>query len=100
MRLFLKVIDGIQPDTERLATEYDCSDKILTMNTDQEDMVGRLHTGIEGTDGTSNPSANVHPSNIAERHRKSKEARSNQLSNHRTFIRHYSYSDEDQKGML
>ena len=59
MRSFLKVIDA-----ERSATESDCSNKILTMDTEQ--MVERLHNGKEGTKGASNPSADVHPSDTAE----------------------------------
>ena len=49
MRLFLKVIDGIQPDTKRSATGSDCSHEILTTESDQEEMVGKLHTEIKGT---------------------------------------------------
>ena len=96
MRSFLKVIDGIQTDTGKSATESDCSNKILTMDTEQ--MVERLHTGKEGTNGASNPSVDVHPSDTAEQQRNSKEARDNQSGNQRTFIRYSSYSDEDQKG--
>ena len=48
------------------------------MDTAQEDMAERVHTGIERTDGTSNPSANIHPSDTAERHRNSEEARDSQ----------------------
>ena len=80
------------------ATESNCSNKILTTDTEQEDMVERLHTRTEGTDGTSNPSADVHPSDTAEQQRNSKEARDSQSGNQRTFIRYSSYSDEDQKG--
>ena len=66
MRLFFKVNNGIEPDTERSATESDYPYEIFTMDTDQEEMIGELHTVIEGTDGLSNLVENVHPSDISE----------------------------------
>ena len=89
---------GIQPDTKRSASKSDRSDETLTVDTAQEDMVERVHTGKEKTDGTSNPLADIHPSDTAESHRNSKEARDSQSGNQTTFIRCYSYSNEDQKG--
>ena len=71
---------------------------LWTLDTDQEVMVRELHTGIEGTDRPSSLVENVHPNDIPERHRNGKEARGNQSSNQRTFIRFHSYCDEDQKG--
>ena len=85
MHSFLKVIDGIQTGTEKSATESDCSNKILTMDTEQ--MVERLHTGKEGTNGASNPSADVHPSDTAEQQRNSKEARDSQSGNQRNVYK-------------
>ena len=51
------------------------------MDSDEEETVGKIHTGIRETDGLSNPLESVHPSNTSGRQQ----------------VKFLSYPDEDQK---
>ena len=51
VQLFFKVNNEIETDTEESATESDYPHEIFTINTGQEETVGKIHTGIRETDG-------------------------------------------------
>ena len=95
-----KVVEGRQPDVRRSDTESNPSNGILSDDIAQEKLVKGEHTGTERPDGTSILSVNIHPVDIVENHRDSKEARDSQVDSQATIVKYYSYSDKDQKGQI
>ena len=67
VQLFFKVNNEIGTDTEESATESDYPHEKFTINTGQEEMVGKIHTGIRETDELSTHVESDHPSNISGR---------------------------------
>ena len=95
-----KVVEVRQPDIKRSYMKSDPSNEILSVDNAQGKLVEGEHTGIEKPDGNSNLSVNIHPLDIVENHRDSKEASESQVDSQATIIKYSSYSDKDQKGQI